>query len=110
MRILLFILALSTPVFAAERLDLSSPVITPNTTYWKFDEIRASESKSLLMVRFTGPNGESTWCRDSGPSALATIRAVFKANLTNNSLQKRSITWAQSLGCLGAGTVSGSPD
>ena len=112
MRILLIILLLSTPIFASEQLDLSSPVTTPNTTYWKFDELRASRSKKLLMVRFIGPNGESIWCRDSGPSALTTMDTVFKANLTNNSLPKRSITWAQGLTppCLGAGSVSGTPD
>lgn len=97
---------------AAEQLDLTSPITTPNLTTWKVDEIRMSWSGARLQVKFLGSNGETKWCASSGEAAQATIRAPNKANLTTNSLHWRAIDWAKKLtpACLGAGSVSGSPD
>lgn len=109
---LVLLVVMGAPAFAAERLDLTTPLVPPVTTHWTFDEMRASESKQFLMVRFVGPNGESKWCRDSGPTALTRLRRFLTADLTVMSLPQRTIKWAQGLTppCLGAGTVSGSPD
>ncbi len=97
---------------AVEQLDLSAPLVVPDVTSWKVDEVHMWRTVGRLLVVFVGPDGEVKVCQDSGASATTTMNALNKANLTTNSLQKRAITWAQGLtpACLGAGAVSGSPD
>lgn len=106
------IITLVAPALAGEQLDLTTPITTPDTTAWTVDEIHLWWSDARMIVIFKGPNGEKQRCTDSGASATTTMRALNKANLTTNSLQKRAITWAQGLTptCLGAGSVSGVPN
>lgn len=107
-------LALTTAAVldAAEQLDLATPITTPSTTAWTVDEIHLWWTDARMIVIFKGPNGEKQRCVDAGPTALTTMRALNKANLSTLSLQRRAITWAQGLtpACLGAGTVVGTPD
>ena len=49
-------------------------------------------------------------CRVIGDEAVSLSRTLNTANLTNNSLQKRALTYAQTNCGLGAGTVTGTPD
>ena len=109
-RLTLVLLFLATSAFAAEVLNLTTPVTTPSVTTWKPTQILLDRENQTVRVLFRGPAGESKTCVEVGAAATATMTALNKANLTSNSLEKRAITWAQGLGCLGAGTVSGSPD
>ena len=107
---LLALLLLASPVMAAETLTLTAPITTPTITDWRPVKIALDWENQSVQVLFRGPAGESKSCQEVGAAATATMVALNKANLTANSLHKRTITWAQGLGCLGTGTVSGTPD
>ena len=107
---LLAVLLAPTLVLAAEKLDLTTPVTTPSITDWRPVRIILDRENQHIAVLFRGPAGEAKSCAEVGAAATSTMTALNKANLTSNSLEKRTITWAQGLGCLGAGTVTGSPD
>ena len=65
-----------------------------------------SVTESRIISDYTG---SSKVCSVTGSTALSLISTLNTANLTSNSLFKRTITWAQSTGCLTAGTISGTP-
>ena len=111
-RLLLVVLLLTSPAVAAERLDLTAPETTPSVTYWRPDEVHLSLDAKNITVVYRGPAGERKTCVWTGADATTKMTALNKANLSaGNSLHKRLITQGQALaGCLGAGTVSGSPD
>ena len=106
---LLLLLVLATPAFAIEQLDLAAPVTMPNTTSWKVDEIRMAWTAKLIVVVFLGSNNERRECRTEDTAATTLMTALNTANLSSNSLHKRAINHYISTGCLGAGTVTGSP-
>ena len=98
------------PAFAAERLDLTTPVTAPSVTTWTPKHWTFDYENQRIAVLFRGPAGEAKVCTDVGASATTTMNGLAKARLDLISLPKRTITWAQGLGCLGAGTISGTPD
>lgn len=102
-------MVVTTP--AVETLNLTTPIAPPSTTTWKVDEIHLRWGAQRVDVRYLGSNGEEKRCAETGAAAVTTMTTLNKANLTSNSLHKRAMTWGQALaGCLGAGTVSGTPD
>ena len=110
MRRLLFLLLLPVSAYAAETLTLNTPESSPSITTWQPVHIILNREGQRIDVRFKGSAGETRTCSEIGAAAVATMTTLNKANLTANSLEKRTITWAQALGCLGAGSVTGSPD
>ena len=103
---------LVSPAWSVEQLDLTTPVTTPSVTSWTPDEVHLSWDARNITVIYRGSAGERKTCTWTGQDAADKMTALNKANLSaGNSLHKRLITQGQALaGCLGAGTVSGSPD
>lgn len=94
---------------AGERLDLTTPLTTPSTTSWRVDEVRMAWTAKLVIVVFLGSNNERRECRTEDTAAVTLMTALNTANLTTNSLHKRAITHYIGTGCLGAGTITGTP-
>lgn len=103
----------------AEQVDLSQSV--PATTHWRVHfitllrgltnvgSVAPDPSSSRITVALVGDHGRAlshTW---TGSVANDDIIALNKANLTNNSLEKRILNRLILDGVI-AGTVSGSPD
>ena len=102
----------AAPVYAAEQLNLTTPVTAPSVTSWTPKHWTFDYENQRIAVLFRGPAGEAKHCTEVGAAATSTMNALAKARLDLISLPKRTITWAQGLTppCLGAGSVSGSPD
>ena len=112
MKKLLMIVCFMLPAraWATEDLTLTSPLTRPSTSVWRLDEFSFSVSSHNVTLTFRDPtNNTSITCTESGAAADAVISALNTANLTNNSLVKRSTNRAITSGCLGAGTISGTP-
>ena len=96
---------------AVEDLTLTTPITKTSTTAWRVDEIHLSWTEKLVNVVFLEPTtGERKICSVSNDDATTLMVTLNKANLTNNSLHKRAINWAIGIGCLGNGTIGGSPE
>ena len=109
-------LCLATPGLAAERLDLtapltpSAPATPPSIDWWRVAGLHFLWDEARIVAEIIGSNGERRECKVEGPAALTLMIALNKANLTSNSLHRRTLNHFASAGCLTAGTVSGSPD
>ena len=105
----LVVLGAALPAVAIEQLDLTAPLTPPSTTSWRVDEIRMAWTAKLVVVVFLGSNGERQECRTEDTAAVTLMTALNTANLTSNSLHKRAINHYVSTGCLGTGSITGSP-
>ena len=92
-----------------ERLDLTTPVTTPNQTDWKVDELHFEWTAARITVVLKGTNGERLRHVYMGATASSLMTTLNKANLTTNSLHRRVLTQLVSDGVI-AGTVAGTPD
>lgn len=106
--------ALAAPVWAQEKITLTTPVTEPAITDLEvgrlcFDRMAASAE----FVLFHPPSGK-TWpaITYTGADALAMFRALNKANLStaNNSLNFRIINRLRTDGKIPTGTVGGTPE
>ena len=106
---LLLDLCLAAPVLASEDLTLTSPITSAT---WRVQEIRLNWDKAFVNVLFKDENTplRQVICSETGPAALSLMSTLNTANLTSNSLQKRALNWAIGKGCLGAGTIAGTPE
>lgn len=110
--IVLSFLLLAVPVvaLAVEDLTLTAPLTRPSTTTWRVDSLTLQWSAASVQATFLDPvSGNTAVCSETGAAALTLMTTLNSANLTANSLQKRAITWAIGKGCLGAGTIAGTP-
>ena len=92
-----------------EKLNLTSPITTPNVISWQIDELHLRWSAARIDIRLLGSGGESKHVIYTGSKATTLLTALNKANLTTNSLHKRVMNQLVTDGEI-SGTVSGSPD
>jgi hypothetical protein len=110
------LLTSSGGVYAEETLTLTTPETKPPVTQWKIQQLTIAlfpnQSVTLTLYDPNVPSYTQTCVADetTTPSAKQVISSINTANMTNNSLSKRAKSWAQSTGCLGAGTISGIPE
>ncbi len=105
------LLVIATSASAVEQLTLTTPVTKTANTGWRLDVFEINRSASTVRMVFLDPGtGETKDCTQTGPAAITLMKTLNTVNLTTNSLEKRAITNAQSTGCLGAGSVTGTPD
>lgn len=102
---------LPLPVFAVEDLILTTPETKPSATKWRLNSLSFDRSAPSISFTFLEPTtGETKTCTETGVAATTIISNLNTADFRTNSLQRRAITRAQTVGCIGAGTVSGTPD
>jgi len=108
---LLLALLYSSSAFAIEDLTLDSAISRPSTTKWRVDEVHIYISSQIVNVAFIDPQNivPGLVCQETGAAAQTLIVNLNTANLTNNSLNRRIMNWAISKGCIGTGTISGTP-
>ena len=116
------------PVAAQEVLTLTTPEDqgAPNRITWNVKEIHflfeagVGEDENRIITRLVDNNGTSITCQWTGATAHTDMVALNKANLTGNSLERRTILRTQAVGgqdpdatdggpCLPAGAVTGTP-
>lgn len=104
------LLFLAPPALAVEDLTLTSPLTRASTTGWRVQSLDLQWSAAVVVATFLDPTtGNTLTCTESGSAALTLMSTLNTANLTSNSLHKRTLNWAVGKGCLGAGAVSGTP-
>lgn len=95
----------------AEKLTLTTPITRSSITEWEMSALTLDRTAALVTATFlNGSTGETRTFSIVGAEAQALMSTLNTANLTNNSLQKRAMTWAQSKGFLGAGSIAGTPE
>jgi hypothetical protein len=96
-----------------ERITLTVPEVQPQIQtldYRPITIVLDREPRARILVVFLGTNGERREWRVEDPvRALTLIKALNKADLTTNSLDKRCMTQALADGVF-AGTITGTPD
>lgn len=132
MRILLLILVaivlVATTVHAQEVLTLDTPESQsqPDRTAWNVKEIHflfevgPANNENRITIQVQDNNGILLRCEWRGDTAHADMIVLNKANLSSNSLEKRTLSRLLTVGgsdaedvdggpCLPAGTVTGTP-
>lgn len=103
--------------WAAEQVDLPAPIPKPSQTRWKLGYLLIDNANKRVSVQLIGDVGENVTCDyptpppggSSQPSGATLISTLNTANLTSNSLIKRTFNRVITDGCI-AGTVTGTPD
>jgi len=103
---------IATLAWAAEDLTLITGIQHNTTLQWRVTWMRLDWDSAAVEVNFKDPSNPSRQvvCTETGALALAFMSQLNTANLSANSLQRRTIIWAIGKGCLGAGTISGTPE
>jgi hypothetical protein len=92
----------------AEQLDLTVPVTPPQVANYRVNSKLFNTDRKLVQFGLVDNTGKRLFFEYVGPVAIQMINALNKANLTNNSLDKRILERLVADGKL-IGTVSGSP-
>ena len=92
----------------AEQLDLASPTVHAVNNY-RVSILTLDWYGARIGIDLVDNNGLPLSFSYTGPTATQMMRALNKANLTNNSLHKRVLNQLISDGKL-AGSISGSPE
>lgn len=107
--IVLALVLLAAPVWAAETLTLTVPETTPAITTYSVDSLTLNWTRASIMVVVMGTNGERKTFTYEGASARTIMLALNKADLSALSLQRRILQRLTADGFL-VGTVTGVPD
>ena len=107
---ILVIAGIEAGVWAGEQLTLTKPITTPSTTGYTVERLTLNWPDATILLQFRGSNGEAASCAWSDATATTLMRQLNKLDLSVKSLQRRLLERAMADGCLGAGTVVGTPD
>jgi hypothetical protein len=91
----------------AETLTITTP--PPQQTTWRVNELHFNWSAASIQIGLIGTNGEAKHHSYSGATATTLMNTLNKADLSNNSLHKRTLNRLITDGVI-AGTIAGSPD
>lgn len=105
----------------AEIITLTSPIVPPTQSTIRFERIIIDVEAKSVMVQWLGNNSEPGSAVYPTPAVLnplgalqpsgqQLIQTLNTANLTSNSLVRRTLTRLQTDGYIPAGTLSGTPD
>ena len=99
----------------AEQFDLDTPEVTTRNSFRVVSIFLVYENNNnnLVEVTFHDNNGRritGSYSGDNTSDAHEDIKALNKANLSSNSLQKRIMNQFEIRGVLPSGDVTGSPD
>lgn len=92
-----------------EELALTTPIVTPTIINYRVVEIRMNWPNGELDIITADNTGATQHHSYRNGEAVALMLALNTANLTTNSLHKRTIQRLQTDGKLPAGTVNGTP-
>ena len=107
-RVLLMLVVLCVPVWAAEQLDLAAPITPPSTTTYKVIFLSMQWPQGEVSITLADENGKTTGYSYNGPEATSLMQMLNTANLSVKSLQRRILEKLVNDGKL-TGTVSGPP-
>ena len=92
----------------AEQIDLTTPIQPPSVANYTVGTLVLDWTNARIFITLKDNNGVDAVFSYVGSQATNMMIALNKANLTNNSLQKRIFTQLIADGKL-SGSVSGSP-
>lgn len=93
-----------------EQLDLTTPLTTPNVTYYRVTRVYMDFPAAFIKIDLVDTNSRELTHTYTNSTATTFMVALNKANLSVKSLHRRIIERLQADGVLPAGTISGSPD
>lgn len=91
----------------AQVLTLTTP---QSVTDYRISIIKFNWDEAKITVVLKDTQGDTVTVGYTGETATSLMVALNKANLSTNSLQKRTLEQLVTDGKIPAGTVSGSPD
>lgn len=94
--------------WAAEQLNLTTPITAPSTTTYKVIFLAMQWPQGQVTIELADENGKTTGYSYNGAEATSLMAALNTANLSVKSLQRRILEKLVSDGKL-TGTVSGTP-
>ena len=103
----------------AELITLTAPIVKPTQTTIRFERLILDLEAKSVHVQWLGNNGEPGSAfyptpapvdHSSQPTGQQLIQTLNTANLTANSLIRRTLARLQTDGYIPAGTLSGTPD
>ena len=108
--VLIGLLLAAVPAFAEVELTLTTPETSPSNTHWEMIKFAIDRRAEQIDMVFREPTTEiRRSCSLNGQQAIDFIQLIRTADLTTENLDTRVIVAAQGTGCLGAGTISGTP-
>lgn len=93
----------------AEQLNLTSPIVPPTRTTYTIKRMILDWSASVIQVWLQGSDDVEILAEYTGSAAASLMTTLNTANMSTNSLYKRTLQKLVADGKLPAGTVSGTP-
>lgn len=107
-RLLLALVLLACPVYAAEQLDLTTPIQAPSVTSYRVIALSMVWPTGDIAITLADPLGGTQTFSYTGADGVALMQTLNTANLSVKSLHKRILEKLVADGKL-TGTVSGTP-
>ncbi len=108
--VLVLILLIPIGVGAAEKAELTTPIVSPSTTSYEISRIILDVRGSMVFIELHSSIGTPYVATYRGPVAKAMMRALNKADLSTKSLKRRIFERLIADGKLPAATVTGVPE